>query len=92
MNPLRQREQPVLAEGREWTRQRLEEPLQLDSIGREMVCPQSGEELAEVRWRDLQLETVVGTVRLKVGHGYSAELQRWICPARELWGFSRTGE
>ena len=88
MNPLRQREQQVLAEGREWTRQRLQEQLQQDSIGMEMVCPESGEELEEVRWRDLQLETVVGTVRLKVRHGYSAEFQRWICPARLAWGLA----
>ena len=89
MNALREREQAVLAEGREWTRRRLEEQLQLDSMGLETVCPESGEALEEVRWRDLQLETVVGTVRLKVRHGYSPELQRWICPARRAWGWRR---
>ena len=88
MNSLRQREQQVLAEGREWTRQRLKEQLQLDSIAMEMTCPESGEELEEVRWRDLQLETVAGTVRLKVRHGYSPELERWICPARLAWGLA----
>jgi len=88
MNALRQREQQVLAEGREWTRQRLEEQLQLDSISMEMICPESGEELEDARWRDLQLETVAGTVRLKVRHGYSAVLACWICPARLAWGLA----
>ena len=88
MNSLRQREQQVLAEGREWTRQRLEEQLQLDSMAMEMTGPESGEELENVRWRDLRLETVAGTVRLKVRHGYSPELERWICPARLAWGLA----
>ena len=88
MNAWREREQAVLAEGREWTRQRWEEQLQLDSMGLETVGPERGEELEGVRWRDLQWETVVGTVRLNVRRGYSPELQRWICPARRAWGLA----
>ena len=91
MNLLRQREQQVLAEGREWTRRRLEEQLQEDCLGMETVCPRSGEELKEVRWRDLQLETVSGTLHLKVRHGYSEALQSWICPARQWWGLPAYG-
>ena len=91
MNPLRQREQQVLAEGREWTRRRLEEQLQEDCLAMATVCPRSGEELKEVRWRDLQLETVSGTLHLKVRHGYSEELQSWICPARQWWGLPAYG-
>ena len=57
----------------------------------EMVCPGSAEDLEEVRWRDLQLDTVSGTLHLKVRHGYSAQLQGWICPARQFWGLPAYG-
>jgi hypothetical protein len=39
--------------------------------------------LQDTRWRDLQLHTVVGVVRLRVRHGYAPALARWVCPARE---------
>lgn len=86
MNTLRQLEQEVLGEGREWTRQRLEKRLQGESDQMPTLCPKTGEPLKEVRWRDLQLSTVVGTVKLRVRHGYSPALNQWICPARDLWG------
>jgi hypothetical protein len=85
MNRLRQLEQEVLGEGREWTRQRLEKRLQAESDPLPTLCPKTGEPLKEVRRRDLQLTTVVGTVKLRVCHGYSPALDQWICPARELW-------
>jgi len=34
------------------------------------------------------LHTVVGVVQVRVRHGYSAALGRWVCPAREAWGLS----
>ena len=86
MNALRELEQEVLAEGREWTRQRLEKKLQAQSEEIPALCPKTAQGLQEVRWRDLQLETVAGTVKLRVRHGYSPALGRWICPAREAWG------
>jgi hypothetical protein len=86
MNTLRQLEQEVLGEGREWTRQRLEKRLQAQSDAMPTLCPQTGEPLKEVRWRDLQLSTVVGPVKLRVRHGYSPALDQWVCPVRELWG------
>ena len=86
MNTLRQLEQEVLGEGREWTRQRLEKRLQGQSDAIATLCPQTGEPLKEVRWRDLQLRTVVGPVNLRVRHGYSPALDQWVCPVRELWG------
>jgi hypothetical protein len=86
MNTLRQVEQEVLAEGREWTRQRLEKRLQAESDELPALCPKTDQPLQEVRWRDLQLTTVAGTVKLRVRHGYSRALGQWICPARELWG------
>lgn len=91
MNSLRQREQQVLAEGREWTRKRLEDQLQQESLMMETVCPISGQPLENVRWRDMQLETVVGTLHLKVRRGYLAEIKCWICPARQIWGLAAYG-
>jgi len=88
MNPLRVLEQTVLAEGREWTRRRLETQLQAQPDALPARCPQSDQPLQDTRWRDLQLHTVVGGVRLRVRHGYSATLARRVCPARELWGLA----
>ena len=85
MNPLRQLEQEVLAEGREWTRRRLEEKLQAQAQVIEAICPQTGEGLKDGRWRELQLNTVAGLVKLRVRHGYSPALDQWICPARQAW-------
>ena len=50
------------------------------------VCPQTGEGLKDVRWRDLQLVSVSGVVNLRVRHGYSPALGQWVCPARQMWG------
>ena len=85
MNRLRQREQDVLAEGREWTRRRLEKRLQEDSDALPAVCPKTGEGLKDVRWRDLQLMTISGVVRLRVRRGLSPALGQWVCPARQAW-------
>jgi hypothetical protein len=86
MNRLREREQAALAEGREWTRQRLEKQLQEDSDALPAVCPKTGEGLKDVRWRDLQLLTLSGVVKLRVRHGFSRALGQWVCPARQAWG------
>lgn len=86
MNPLRQIEQMVLAEGREWTRARLQEQLQAQSNAMPMVCPQSQKALRRTRWRIMKLDTVAGTVELRARHGYSQGQGRWICPARQIWG------
>lgn len=86
MNRLRQLEQDTLAEGREWTRRRLEKQLQDHSDALPAVCPKSGEGLKDVRWRELQLITVSGVVKLRVRHGYSPALGQWVCPARQAWG------
>lgn len=88
MNALRSLEQAVLAEGREWTRRRLEQRLQAESDALPTGCPQSGQPLTQTRWRPLQLHTVVGVVEVRVRHGYSTALGRWVCPARQAWGLS----
>jgi hypothetical protein len=86
MNALRQLEQDVLTEGREWTRRQLEQRLQAQAEALPACCPQTGNRLQDTRWRALQLDTVAGTVRLSVRHGYSPALGHWICPARAAWG------
>ena len=85
MNRLRQLEQEALAQGREWTRRRLEKQLQEDSDALAAVCPKSGQGLKDVRWRELQLITISGVVKLRVRHGYSPALGQWVCPARQGW-------
>lgn len=86
MNKLRQLEQDVLVEGREWTRRRLEQRLQDQSDALPAVCPQTGAGLQDVRWRDLQLITISGVAKLRVRHGYSPALGQWVCPVRQMWG------
>jgi hypothetical protein len=86
VNRLRQLEQEALAEGREWTRRRLEKQLQDYADALPAVCPKTGEGLKDVRWRDLQLITVSGVLKLRVRHGYSLALGQWVCPARQAWG------
>lgn len=88
MNALRRLEQGVLAEGREWTRRRLEERLQAESDALPARCPQSGQPLTNTRWRTMQLHTVVGVVQVRVRYGYARGPGRWVCPAREAWGLA----
>lgn len=85
MNRLQQIEQEVLAAGREWTRALLEKRLQEECLAVEMVSPETGEELENTRWRSMGLDTVVGTVKLKVHHGRCPE-KGWVCPTRRAWG------
>jgi hypothetical protein len=84
MNRLRQIEVEVLEQGREWTRTQLEKRLQEESDAMEMVSAMGGHLLENTRWRDLELDTVVGKVKLRARHGFCAE-QQWVCPAREAW-------
>ena len=68
MNALRSLEQSVLAEGREWTRRRLEQRLQAESDALPATCPPTGQPLTDTRWRPLQLHTVAGVVNVRVRH------------------------
>ena len=88
MNALRQTEQAILLEGREWTRRRLQEQLQRDVDALPALCPQSRAPLTNTRKRDLQLDTVAGCVELRVPIGWSDSLSRWINPVREAWGLA----
>ena len=85
MKVLLEVEAQTLAEGREWTRQRLEERLQAQADQIEAVCPQSGLVLKYVRLREFSLMTCVGTVTVRAAYGFSSFMQRWLSPAREQW-------
>jgi hypothetical protein len=87
MKALQAMEQIALAEGREWTRRRLSQRLQAAAEQIPLVNAQ-GEPLGKMRWRPLRLQTVVGVVELKVGHGYDPRRKRWVCPARQEWGLA----
>jgi hypothetical protein len=86
MNALLQLEVGVWAEGREWTRQRLESQAQKQVNDWGALCPQSGQGLQRRKRQRLKLMTCVGTIVLKSWRGYSEALQRWVNPVRERWG------
>jgi hypothetical protein len=86
MNPLRRIEQEVLALGREWTRLELHKRLQEQCDEMPMECPQTGQTLENTRWREIQLDTVSGKVKLRARHGFLVQQKKWICPARVAWG------
>jgi hypothetical protein len=65
MNALRQTEQAILTEGREWTRRRLEAQLQRDADVLATLCPKTGAPLTNTRYRDLRLDSVAGVVSLR---------------------------
>ena len=87
MNALQVMEQVALAEGREWTRRRLEAQLQAAAEVMRPVNVQ-GEPLRKTRRRPLKLRTVAGVVELKVVHGYDRRQRRWVCPARQVWALA----
>lgn len=86
MNALLHLEMGVLAEGREWTRQRLESQAQKQVNEWGAWYPQSGQSLQRRKRQRLKLMTCAGTIVLKSWRGYSEPLQRWVNPARERWG------
>lgn len=86
MNALREAEQAVLAESREWALRRLTERMQEEANAMERLCPKTGQPLKDTRWRAMSLHTVSGSIELRVRHGFSEALREWVCPARIAWG------
>lgn len=86
MNPLLSLEQSVLAEGREWTRRRLEAQAQkqIDEWGAR--CPRSGRLLKYRKSQRLKLTTCAGVIVLQTQRGFSDLAGGWINPARQRWG------
>lgn len=86
MNELLNLETEILTEGREWTRQRLEQRAQKAVNDWGVLCPQSGELLKYRKRQRLKLMACAGTIVLNTWRGYSSALKRWVNPARERWG------
>jgi hypothetical protein len=86
MNRLLILEQSVLAEGREWTRQRLEAQAQKEASQWGAICPESGLLLKYRKQQRLKVITCAGVIVLKTTRGFSTALGRWINPARQRWG------
>ena len=86
---LREIEMEVEAEGREWTRQRLQQRLQeeADRHG-EVSPPLSGSRLVHRRTHPMQMRTASGVVELEVLHGQDPSDRHWGCPVREHWGLT----
>ena len=85
---LREIEMEVEGEGREWTRQRLQQRLQAEAGQHGEVFPLSGQRLVHRRTRSMQLHTVAGVIQLEVLHGQDPTDQHWGCPVREHWGLT----
>ena len=76
MNSLRQIEQEMLALGREWTRAHFEKRLQKECDDMALVSATTGRELRKVRRRYMELDTVVGTVKLLAPRGYEPHIRK----------------
>jgi len=88
MNRLQQIEQEVLARGREWTRLQLEKQLQKECDGLAPVSAKTGRKLSRVRRRPMELDSVVGTLKLRAPRGFEKQAGQWISLAREAWGLA----
>jgi hypothetical protein len=77
---LREIEQEVMAEGREWTRKRLPQRLQEEADRQGGVFPLSRSPVVHRRHRLMQMQTEAGVVQLEVVYGQDATDQHWGCP------------
>lgn len=73
-------EREVVAESREWGRQRLEERLQKLAREQGEVFP-----LKQRRHRPLTLRSELGEVKLVVDYGQHPQTGRWYCPVQQAW-------
>jgi len=83
---LREIELEVEAEGREWTRRRLEERLQQEAERDGKVFPLSGRKARHRRTEWMGLSTGVGVLKVKIWYGLDPGTGRWGCPMRQRWG------
>jgi len=78
-------EAEVWAQGREWTRRRLQERLQTDAEG---IGAAACRELRRRQRRSICIDTCAGRVRVQVDYGWDPRQQSWRCPQREAWGLA----
>jgi hypothetical protein len=85
---LREMEQEVVAEGREWMRRRLEEKLQEEADREGLVSPLSQRKAQSRRQQVLKIKTSVGVVKVLAWYGRDPLSGRWGYPIRQYWGLS----
>jgi len=78
---LAELEREVVAESREWGRQRLAERLQQLAREEGQVFP-----LAQRKQRPLTLCSELGEIKLIVDYGQDRATGEWFCPVRRVWG------
>ena len=78
-------EQETLAEGREWTRLKLQERLQAEADRLGPVSPHSGLKLKRAQRIRMLVRTVCGPVELRVWYGFCRLSQQPVCPVRVNW-------
>jgi len=78
---LAEMEEEVLAEGREWTRLRLQQKPQERADG-----ISQGGRLVRCQRRKLTLESSVGPVQIETDYGQEGGGGQWVCPQRQAWG------
>lgn len=78
-------EQETLAEGREWTRLKLQERLQAEADKWGPVSPHSGLKLKRAQRIRMVVRTVCGAVELRVWYGFCRLSQQAVCPVRANW-------
>jgi hypothetical protein len=83
--PIHRIEQETIAEGREWTRVKLQERLQAEADRLGPVSPHSGLKLKRAQRIHMTLRTVCGEIELRVWYGYCRVSQQQVCPARLNW-------
>lgn len=79
-------EQEAAAEGRAYGRERLRERLQQITEKQGSISPVSSLRLKDACFRDLPLETTLGSLTIRAYYGYDPQSQRWMFPVKELWG------
>ncbi len=83
---LRELGNEVLAEGREWMRQRLEQKLQEQANRRGSVFPPKPKSGVASAQKTPASAHRVGIVELSVWQGFDPTARQWDMPIRQIWG------
>lgn len=79
-------EKAAAEEGRRYGREQLRQRLQQIAQEQGSVCPSSGQRLQDACFRDLPLNTTLGTLTIRAHYGYDGQSKRWMFAVKELWG------
>jgi hypothetical protein len=78
-------EREAAEQGRQYGREKLRQRLQAIAEEQGLICPGSGEHLRDARFRNLPLNTTLGTVCIRAHYGYDRRAKRWTFAVRDLW-------